>query len=40
MVYKQIVEESKHKGETALTDKQEKALIEIEKCHGYVLNII
>ena len=32
---RQIVEESKHKGEAALTDKQEKALIEIEKCHGY-----
>ena len=30
------MEESKHRVESALTDKQEKALIEIEKCHGSV----
>ena len=28
------MEESKQRVESALTDKQEKALIEIEKCHG------
>ena len=31
------MEESKHRVESALTDKQEKALIEIEKCHGSVM---
>lgn len=34
----QIVEESKHRVESALTDKQEKALIEIEKCHGSAMS--
>ena len=32
------MEESKQRVESALTDKQEKALIEIEKCHGLALS--
>ena len=32
----QIVESSKLKGEKELTEKQEKVLIEIEKCHRRV----
>ena len=32
----QIIEESKHRGEKELTERQEKVQIEIEKCHRRV----
>ena len=35
-LHSKIIEESKHRGEKELTERQEKVQIEIEKCHRRV----